>query len=858
MPHTINGIGTWYYGKERVLKVFGTCSQCGSTGQLISYDATNYFVFLFVPILPLGKYRIIEECPVCRQHRRVKLKEWEESKAKAVAEVREQLQSDGDRNEAAAQALQISIGFQDEPMYKSVAGGLAAGMTDESNVQTLLGAAHSYFGHDEEAVEPLRRAIELDDDSDRRHVLASTLIRLRRPDEAEEVLKPILANATEEQVGLLVMLAEGYQTVGRHDRAIELFEQCVDLMPALASDKEYQKLLKRARKYEGSDKPVVSQALSVASGDGYKEGGRSAAFARWLFPAILAIAACGYAFVAWRIGQGRQVYVVNGLATPYIAVINGESVPLPAEGRVDITIPEGSVSVGIEGRANASETVEVSTGFLSRPFNGDVFVINPDRAAILAWEKQWYGSGLGPDEENDWRPSIGKLLHRFDEVDFEFREFPEQLQVSNKSKSTSRTRVYLQRRSDPTWPLQPMLSTLMTSVPTGELAEFARYWATGEPENEAAVGLWSHLAEFGEWSSWAQPLLDRRPVLIEVHRGYQSLVEKSDPDRDLAAEYRRRLEADQNDAALKYLVARVTDDPHESRTLLQEAAGGENPAPRAVNALAFDYLVQGEFEDAARYARQAAKQDPQSIGFHQVDLQAALATKEVSELLADVDRRLRLAPHDIALIQEKLSLLCATGDFAAAETSLQQSMAPFRSEAPMMAPMVEAALRSQVAYARGDRDKFIEHTSAVGGEDGPSFVTAVTSGDAAGAATALDAAAPEGAEETRAANRLLVYLLFNAEGAAGQAQTQLDAAIEILSEGRKAARQVADGLTADTLTDDEVERLVWLSTMPEDKRTFLTALGVRHPEHQDRFFELARKLNYEQSFPYLTLREILQ
>ena len=68
MPYTFNGIGTWYYGKKNLHDLQDTCEHCGAYANLSSYDTTKYFVFVYLPILPLGKYRVLNDCDECRQH----------------------------------------------------------------------------------------------------------------------------------------------------------------------------------------------------------------------------------------------------------------------------------------------------------------------------------------------------------------------------------------------------------------------------------------------------------------------------------------------------------------------------------------------------------------------------------------------------------------------------------------------------------------------------------------------------------------------------------------------------------------------------------------------------------------------
>ena len=50
MPSTVNGIGTWYYGKSNLVTRNDTCEFCHNYAELKSYDTTLYFVVVFIPL----------------------------------------------------------------------------------------------------------------------------------------------------------------------------------------------------------------------------------------------------------------------------------------------------------------------------------------------------------------------------------------------------------------------------------------------------------------------------------------------------------------------------------------------------------------------------------------------------------------------------------------------------------------------------------------------------------------------------------------------------------------------------------------------------------------------------------------
>ena len=68
MPTTVNGIGTHYYGKTNRQVRQGVCRSCGRNAVLESYDTRLWFVVVFVPVIPLGRKHIIDQCSACRRH----------------------------------------------------------------------------------------------------------------------------------------------------------------------------------------------------------------------------------------------------------------------------------------------------------------------------------------------------------------------------------------------------------------------------------------------------------------------------------------------------------------------------------------------------------------------------------------------------------------------------------------------------------------------------------------------------------------------------------------------------------------------------------------------------------------------
>lgn len=145
MPTVINGIGTWYYGRRRIHTRTGTCEFCGNEAALQSFDTTLFFVVLFVPVIPLTRKRILEQCSACQKHRVLGLRKWEEAKVADGAVVIDQLEQNPSDRAAIASAIAFAQTYQDEPLFDQIVAPAAAEHKNDAAIQAQLAGAYSYF-----------------------------------------------------------------------------------------------------------------------------------------------------------------------------------------------------------------------------------------------------------------------------------------------------------------------------------------------------------------------------------------------------------------------------------------------------------------------------------------------------------------------------------------------------------------------------------------------------------------------------------------------------------------------------------------------------------------------------------------
>jgi hypothetical protein len=112
----VNGCGTWYYGKSNVQSYVGVCRACGRQATLTSYDTTLFVVVVLIPIIPLGRKRIIEKCGACSRHLAMPLADYREAESRMHQTLEAYRQSPSDA-EAAKEFLKSVCSFRNEDVF---------------------------------------------------------------------------------------------------------------------------------------------------------------------------------------------------------------------------------------------------------------------------------------------------------------------------------------------------------------------------------------------------------------------------------------------------------------------------------------------------------------------------------------------------------------------------------------------------------------------------------------------------------------------------------------------------------------------------------------------------------------------
>ncbi len=861
MPTTVNGIGISYWGKSNLEYHRGACEHCGAVADLASYDTGKYFVLVFLPLVPLGKLRILNECPQCRRHGAIKLQEWQRLRREEVdAAVTAWEASPGDR-ELAQRAIHTCAAYHDRDTFLPLAGKIAGHLGADAEVVAEVAGTLAYFGHLPEAEAAFRKSLGLSDDQGVRQRLAMTLLRQGRPGEAQPLLGHLLRGHDPAALPRLLLLVEGYQAQGQHREALALLDTVVQVYPQVEQDKGFKKIRKLSQKHQQSGKPIASTALAppkaAASGPSL-----TSRLAPLIWPALLLLIVVPVA--GWVIATVRshQVFLVNGLAERYAVELGpvggppaggpGETHHLPPGVAVAVDVPRGAdlVAAVAAGGPNVEPVAFRVAPSLWQALTGEMtYAVNPDRVAVLYWEQVEYAVNPEP-RELPYELKFGEDFYAWEGVDYEFRESPDEISLS--SSSSRALRESLTVLSGQT--VQELFFTLANEIDSDTAVAWLRRVVELQPGDLGAMSMLAAMASAEDFAAVAEPHLAARPIEVEWHRAYQNAIDQAGDVEPVKARYAAMLAAEPESSELLYLAARLETDGGRVDRLLARAIAADPANGYAYNSVAYHQLARGELAEALAMNAKAMAAMPDNPGFQFNEEAALVANGRYDELLRRNLEAQTATPLDGELVADEIRLRSALGQGSglpgeeAAARIKTYVMRLTTDQGPEAASGWSEYLGATEALARGDLAAFGE---LIGELEGPlyDFQAALAGNDPAAAETALEAA-----ESSDATSYLLAYLGAARSGEGELAGRLLARAIAGLRQQGQAERLLADGLAGSAPAGTDYLRL---GLEPQTKAVALAALALSDPGRAGAYRRLARKLNFRLAFPRLYLERML-
>ncbi len=397
-----------------------------------------------------------------------------------------------------------------------------------------------------------------------RETLAVLLMRDLKPHKAEPIVAPLLTSCPPDKACLLGALVEAYQTIGWHEQALAVIDACERqrLAPPQADLWPRYRHLSEKHLAAGTTLPPQAGNLLFST---------ARAFATPRFPlkliasALLAVALVFGITWAIKLFGPVTVYVVNGSGIPYECIVNGQTLALAAGGVTTVRVKDFQniiVQVRKTPCAVPDQTLRIQQTSLMRVILGKVYVINPDHAAVIVQEQTRLRVPSHRQLRPDFSVFTGQAWYPFTDIDFPFRDFPEDTLRAGKITDKRQSRIDLVREPDPA-----KLIALVTDNGGRAVArELAKLRLQYEPDNEPFIEAVLQLSRPYEGVQFLRTRLADRPLRRRWHELYQDQVRVAGAPNALAelqAEYAGYVAKEPGNAELKQLLARIGPAPQQ-------------------------------------------------------------------------------------------------------------------------------------------------------------------------------------------------------------------------------------------------------------------------------------------------------
>jgi tetratricopeptide (TPR) repeat protein len=855
MPRTVNGVGTHYYGRSNVATREDACRFCRRQVRLVSYDTQLFFVVLFIPLIPLGRKRIVEQCPFCTRHFAVDADQWDTARQLDISGALERFDSNPTPETGLTAHAQM-LSYHDFQQASLFRGQMLLRFGDSAQLQAGIGAALEQIGKIPESVVHFRRALELRPDLPA--AKAAIALQHIRDGKLEEA-RPLLDHLEQPGAGSLYPLAplellgNAYQARGRHQEALDVYAKVLAEIPSATEHKGFRK------KVEASERAVraVTTILppqprsfrqSLAA---FRQGSRGI-YGALVFVAVAAVViTIGLMLTNEYTRRHRRLYVVNAYPQPARVEVPGVGSITVGRTPAELPLPEGRYRAIIHGPIEEEVNFEVrAESYAARWIEKPVCVLNVGGAALLSSEIAHYSrSNIIPP---DVTYHFGESFFAIGDISNQFKPLPQQVNLSSSEREKILTHLDV-FRGKPMEAFQQMLLHKQDA----EALRFAEWRLRSFPPALEFVDAYGAKAmEMGQIRRAEETLhagLSRRPVEIAWHRLYQSLDLSSQREAALRREYDAALAREPGNSALLYLRGRLCGHARESRQYFDRAREADPQNPWPLFAIAYQLADAGDWKGSRPLYARALELDPRNPSIDQELFLTRLALGETLDLAHELREAVKKSPQDAGALLRLCDVLAADG----LNSELKRFLADYqRATRRFTDPASVVFIKSVLArgyYSIGD---FALMEQTVAGERDPSLRLllgqALIEQGRIAEASKNGLLPPQNGEPSQLVACAIAWSLArDPVSTSGWLNYAKNAFLKGDANRRRAAALLDQPLPP---TLDEVEAADLYHT---DKAAVLAALGVVFRNERKDYAERARRFNVDRDFPYHLLRRTI-
>ncbi|MCP4215375.1 MAG: hypothetical protein GY765_12005 [bacterium] len=868
MPYTYNGIGTIYYGSKNYREYQGACSYCGFNGKMESYETMYFFVVLFIPVIPLGRRQILDNCPSCSHHKAVPLKEWKELEARVLGggeqkqrhpanqserppadqserEQTDQSQAaDSDTPDGAIAMHANLVTFSKKEEAEALAGQMAGKFPSHADLQYYLGSYYRRISRDTEAHKCFERAMQLDPGNEE-YLRPVGIYYLENGNlsRAADLLSFMRNTGPNQNSEVLHTLASQFMERGEHSRAYSYYEVIARDFPSiLTSDKRMRKNIKKLEKQMGGSKsilPAHQHALLV----------------KGIAAVVLIIAAATF-FLDWTLSKNQTLHLVNQLKAPATVTIPGQKpVTIEAKAMATVSISEGEYDIAVTVKDVIEETyhVEISNKALDRILSNNLFILNVGRGGVFLWEKIVYSERPDPNAQVPYRYYVGQPLIKISKVDYLFKPSPESLRVESGS-SVAKYRMDIVKAE----PSESGFAAFNEQLPADDVLTYLEAHLRFPPDDENLLRTYADLcgryAELDRELAFLSKGLTHRPLRIHWHRFYQQLMLFSGKKDQLFTLYDGMLQKEPGNSRLLYLRGRLEATMDQAFLYYDRAIAADENFAFAYNAKAYHLFIRGRFKEAFQQSTEASLRDPAFSSAGDMDYQLRFALGHYDALEKELSKALSASPNDWDFYRQLLEVKAAKKDTAGMKVVLASFLKAHKKSDPADQYGFSALAKLMHAYLVKDFSAFATFADAFNSPQ-TTFEYLAQSYLILGQMEKQESLYD--AEKCQDGYRcLLCWLGWLEKGNKEKAAPWLARAEEIFPGGSNEEKAV--GRLLKEKPSDIIDILSTLRSNPENKRILYVAFSRLYPKQRRKLLKEAKKMNYLLRFPHFFLEKLIK
>jgi tetratricopeptide (TPR) repeat protein len=849
MPMTVNGIGTHYVGKRNRQTRVGVCRACNFQSSLDSYDTRLWFVILFIPVIPLGRKRIIDQCGHCRRHWVAEWSSYEMSKQLGISGAMDRYREQPSP-EAALDAHATLLSFQ---QFKEAEDFRQLALREQEGSSLLcagLASQLSQVGETDEAARLFEQSLGLRPDLPEARVgVARMRMADGKLDEARELLQFLSLPGAAQLYSLepLELLAQHYQRAGRHTEVLELCKCLLAELPNIGQIRQFRKFVRESETALADRESILPRRTFSLRNLVDPKSGHYASWQRTaaLGAIVATVVAFGLIVANFYPQQHRRVYLINELGPGFHVAIDGKAVSTRGS-LTELRLSEGRHHVKITGPNPNEFDLNMTTGWSERWTYDPVWVINVDGGMALISTTLHYATSPRPSQ---WQFIVGKKWLYFPHVDYAFAEPPPMLGANGSAKEIIKTQL---TRAD-----EGVDQLFQHAVDHCELADALTFAESHLRQSQGNVVLLDSYVQatikgrqVERACEFLKTFVDQRPINVQWHRAYQDLRTATEGTRKIASEYDALLAQDRQNAALLYLRGRV-EERHRNRLQFYQRARSTDPSfPWPVRAFAYEAAAAGKWQTCRDLAEQAIGLQLNEPGLRRIRHTARLATNDTDAMKSEYMEQLRsgAARNNAQVLLDLCEVLVARGETDTAHLAIEhwKTQLPPDCRCTGMVSLCEEVL----LYFRGDFAAICSMEPNAAWKTGPEFRLQVLAAAGRPQEVAQDASLQSVREQPW--NALAVSLAFSIGGNSLEAERFVKIACTGLNQGdadsRLAAAILQDGKPPEDGQLDEV-------IVPAQEKALLAAvLAYRFPANRMKLLALARKLNVSRLPPHQLVR----